>query len=70
MTEVAAVAETGLMELHEGGDSNEERSLASDAWRTMRRNPLFWVAISLITVFVLMAVILLVKPAGLFGKVQ
>jgi len=56
MTEVAAVAETGLMEPHEGGDSNEERSLASDAWREMRRNPLFWVATSLITVFVLMAI--------------
>ncbi len=56
MTEVAAVAETGLMEQPEGGDSNEERSLASDAWRTMRRNPLFWVAMSLITIFVLMAI--------------
>jgi oligopeptide transport system permease protein len=56
MTEVAAVAETGLMETPEGGDSNEERSLGSDAWRTMRRNPLFWVAMCLITIFVLMAV--------------
>ena len=56
MTEVAAVAETGLMEPHDGGDANEERSLASDAWRTMRRNPLFWVATALITVFVLMAI--------------
>jgi oligopeptide transport system permease protein len=56
MTEVAAVAETGLMEPNEGGDSNEERSLASDAWREMRRNPLFWVAMCLISVFVLMAI--------------
>jgi oligopeptide transport system permease protein len=56
MTEVASVAEAGLMEPHEGGDVNEERSLASDAWRTMRRNPLFWVAASLITLFVVMAI--------------
>jgi len=56
MTEVAAVAETGLMEPPDGGDSNEERSLTSDAWRTMRRNPLFWVAMTLITTFVLMAI--------------
>ncbi len=55
MTEVAAVAEVALDPL-DGGDINEERSLASDAWRTMRRNPLFWVAMSLITVFVLMAI--------------
>ncbi|HYH72179.1 MAG TPA: ABC transporter permease [Nocardioides sp.] len=44
------------MEPHEGGDVNEERSLGSDAWRTMRRNPLFWVAASLITLFVVMAI--------------
>jgi oligopeptide transport system permease protein len=55
MTEVAAVAEVSL-DPNDGGDVNEERSLASDAWRAMRRNPLFWVAISLITVFVLMAI--------------
>jgi len=56
MTEVAAVAETGLMEPPEGGETNEERSLASDAWREMRRNPLFWVATTLIAIFVLMAI--------------
>ncbi len=55
MTEVAAVAEVSL-DPHDGGDVNEERSLTSDAWRTMRRNPLFWVAMSLITIFVLMAI--------------
>ena len=36
MTE-AAVAEVGVTDNYEGGDSNEERSLASDAWRTMRQ---------------------------------
>ncbi len=55
MTE-AAIAEVGATDRHEGGDSNEERSLTSDAWRQMRRNPLFWVAAALITLFVLMAV--------------
>ena len=55
MTE-AAIAEISVTDNYEGGDLNEERSLASDAWREMRRNPLFWVATSLITVFVLMAI--------------
>ena len=51
MTE-AAIAEVSVTDHYDGGDSNEERSLASDAWRAMRRNPLFWVAAALITVFV------------------
>jgi oligopeptide transport system permease protein len=55
MTE-AAVAEISVTDNYEGGDSNEERSLASDAWRSMRRNPFFWVAATLIAVFTLMAV--------------
>ncbi len=55
MTE-AAIAEVSAKDNYEGGDSNEERSLTSDAWRSMRRNPLFWVAAALITLFVLMAV--------------
>lgn len=55
MTEQAMVEER-LTENYEGGDVNEERSLASDAWRAMRRNPLFWVSATLITIFVLMAV--------------
>jgi oligopeptide transport system permease protein len=32
------------------------RSLTSDAWRHLKRNPLFWVAITMIVGFVLMAV--------------
>ena len=55
MTE-AAIAEVSVTDNYDGGDSNEERSLASDAWRAMRRNPLFWVAATMITVFVLMAI--------------
>ena len=55
MTE-AAIAEVSVTDNYEGGDSNEERSLASDAWRSMRRNPLFWVAATPIALFTLMAV--------------
>jgi oligopeptide transport system permease protein len=56
MTEIAAVEEMTETAGRDGGDVNEERSLASDAWREMRRNPLFWVAASLITLFLLMAI--------------
>ncbi len=56
MTEIASVEEVDATDSYEGGDVNEERSLASDAWQSMRRNPLFWVSITLITVFVLMAI--------------
>ena len=34
----------------------EERSLTSDAWRAMKRNPLFWISSVMILVFILMAV--------------
>jgi oligopeptide transport system permease protein len=54
MTE-AAIAEVTAAEGHEGGDTGEERSLTSDAWRAMRRNPMFWVSATMITIFVLMA---------------
>ncbi|QKE84045.1 ABC transporter permease [Arthrobacter sp. NEB 688] len=55
MTE-AAVAETTPTAPADGGDTGPARSLASDAWRTMRGNPLFWVASVLIVIFTLMAV--------------
>ncbi len=55
MTE-AAIAEISVTDNYEGGDSHEERSLASDAWRAMRHNPMFWISATMITVFVLMAV--------------
>jgi oligopeptide transport system permease protein len=54
MTE-AAIAEVSVTDNYEGGDANEERSLASDAWRSMRGNPFFWISASLIAVFTLMA---------------
>jgi oligopeptide transport system permease protein len=54
MTE-AAIAEVTAAEGHEGGDTGEERSLTSDAWRAMRHNPMFWISAAMIIVFVLMA---------------
>lgn len=51
----AAIAE-GQTPTFDGGDVNEERSLRSDAWRSMRRNPMFWVSAGLIAIFVLMAI--------------
>jgi oligopeptide transport system permease protein len=55
MTE-AAIAEVQAADAPEVGDTSEERSLTSDAWRAMRKNPLFWVSSAMIVVFVLMAV--------------
>ncbi|NHA66890.1 ABC transporter permease [Phycicoccus flavus] len=52
MTEQSVVEETHVQDPHDAG---EERSLASDAWRAMRKNPLFWISAVMITVFVLMA---------------
>ncbi|PID96428.1 MAG: peptide ABC transporter permease [Actinomycetales bacterium] len=37
-------------------DREPPRSLTSEAWRDLRRKPLFWVAITLIVLFVVMAV--------------
>ncbi len=54
MTE-AAIAEVSAADPLDGGDTGEERSLTSDAWRAMRRNPMFWVSATMITIFVLMA---------------
>jgi oligopeptide transport system permease protein len=34
---------------------DEARSLTSDAWRSLKKNPIFWVSIVLIVLFVLMA---------------
>ena len=55
MTE-AAIAEVQAADAPEVGDTSEERSLTSDAWRAMRKNPLFWISSAMIVVFVLMAV--------------
>jgi oligopeptide transport system permease protein len=53
MTEAAVViSETVTPD----GPSEGSRSLASDAWRSLRSNPIFWVSAALITVFVTMAI--------------
>jgi len=36
--------------------SDKPRSLTQDAWRLLRRSPIFWISVTLIAVFVLMAV--------------
>jgi oligopeptide transport system permease protein len=55
MTEATVTETTAPSDPHDVGDESEVRSLASDAWRAMRRNPLFWVSAVMILVFVLMA---------------
>jgi len=52
-TTIAVGAETHTTEAAEGG----ARSLASDAWRQLKKNPIFWVSVVLITIFVLMAAV-------------
>jgi oligopeptide transport system permease protein len=39
------------------GRSTRPRSLAGDAWRDLRRNPIFWVALALVAVVVAMAAV-------------
>lgn len=57
MTETAITETAGLMDPNEPvEDVGEARSLASDAWRAMRRNPMFWISSTMILVFVLMAI--------------
>lgn len=56
MTEATTLAvgqETHVTEAAEGG----ARSLASDAWRQLKKNPVFWVSVVLITIFVVMAAV-------------
>ena len=55
MTE-QAIIEAPSVDSPSGGDVGEERSLASDAWRAMRRNPMFWISATMIAVFALMAI--------------
>ncbi|GAA4396394.1 ABC transporter permease [Ornithinibacter aureus] len=53
MTEAAVVVSETVAP---GGSSDENRSLASDAWRSLRKNPIFWASAVLITIFVTMAI--------------
>ncbi len=63
MTDTAITEDPGVVDPHDPDDVGEERSLTSDAWRAMRRNPMFWISATMIAVFVLMAV-----WPGLFTK--
>lgn len=55
MTEQSLADDTRIQDAGAAEDVGEERSLASDAWRAMRKNPLFWISAVMILVFVLMA---------------
>jgi oligopeptide transport system permease protein len=58
MTEASTIAvgaEAGASTV--GGSADEGRSLASDAWRQLKRNPIFWVSITLIVLFIVMAAV-------------
>jgi oligopeptide transport system permease protein len=56
MTE-AAIAISTEVEVSPQGDQDRARSLGSDAWHQLRRNPMFWVSVALIALFVTMAVV-------------
>lgn len=50
-----AVAPTGPEAVLAGEETAPARSLTADAWRSLRRNPLFWISLVLIIIFVTMA---------------
>lgn len=59
MTDPAAITAgepSALSPLDARGDIGEARSLWSDAWRAMRRRPMFWASLSIIVVFLVMAI--------------
>jgi oligopeptide transport system permease protein len=53
MTEAAALDVSAETSVTTGTD--EARSLASDAWRSLKKNPIFWASVVLIGLFLLMA---------------
>ncbi|QQS00926.1 MAG: ABC transporter permease [Austwickia sp.] len=53
---IAAAQDPQTQHTVEGGEAAPGRSLSQDAWRQLRRRPLFWVSAVLIVVFVTMAV--------------
>jgi oligopeptide transport system permease protein len=57
MTEPSALVSSEVQPTGDAaGDVGEARSLWSDAWRAMRRNPMFWISSLMILVFLLMAI--------------
>jgi oligopeptide transport system permease protein len=55
MTDATLAVSADPTATHAGEDAS--RSLASDAWRHLRRNPLFWISVVMIVAFVLMALV-------------
>lgn len=52
ITEQTVAVQTGP----EGGAAAPTRSLSQDAWRQLKKKPLFWISASIISLFVLMAI--------------
>ncbi|KRE55043.1 ABC transporter permease [Phycicoccus sp. Soil748] len=57
MTEASTIAVGAEAGAPTGGQADEGRSLASDAWRQLKRNPIFWVSVTLIVLFIVMAAV-------------
>jgi oligopeptide transport system permease protein len=57
MTEASTIAVSAETVAPTGGDVGEARSLASDAWRSLKKNPIFWFSVTLIGLFVVMAAV-------------
>lgn len=55
-SEAASTAGVGLIPAPQPA-GEKPRSLSGDAWRAMRRRPMFWISIGLIAIFVLMAIV-------------
>ncbi len=55
-TDEHAVAATGPAASVAADDVAQARSLGADAWRALRKNPLFWVSATLIVIFLVMAI--------------
>ena len=55
MTDATLAVSADPTATHAGEDAS--RSLGSDAWRHLRRNPLFWISVVMIVAFVLMALV-------------
>lgn len=64
---IAATVQPGVVD-----DVGEARSLAQDAWRSLRKSKMFWVSVTLIGLFVLMAIwpSLFTKTDPGFGDIE
>ena len=56
MTEATAAVSVEATTVLPPGEHEVARSLTSDAWKHLKKNPVFWVSAGLIVVFVLMAI--------------